>query len=194
MRGKEIRAALCPLDARITPAYAGKRRKIWTWSILTQDHPRLCGEKDASQRKHLSHLGSPPPMRGKVRRKNEAYIHEGITPAYAGKSNIKIHRIYGDKGSPPPMRGKALRSAVRRSAAVDHPRLCGEKADHSAACTGWTGSPPPMRGKVSFPDFPWSCDRITPAYAGKSLAGLYDTSHVGDHPRLCGEKQIKRHN
>ena len=29
---------------------------------------------------------------------------------------------------------------------------------------------------------------ITPAYAGKSLAGLYDTPYVWDHPRLCGEK------
>ena len=32
---------------------------------------------------------------------------------------------------------------------------------------------------------------ITPAYAGKSLAGLYDTPYVWDHPRLCGEKTKK---
>ena len=31
-------------------------------------------------------------------------------------------------------------------------------------------------------------DRITPAYAGKSVATLYSLLKVQDHPRLCGEK------
>ena len=45
-------------------------------------------------------------MRGKVRRKNEAYVHEGITPAYAGKS---------------------MYECKERPLCRDHPRLCGEK-------------------------------------------------------------------
>ena len=31
-------------------------------------------------------------------------------------------------------------------------------------------------------------DRITPAYAGKSIASFWYTFPVQDHPRLCGEK------
>ena len=45
-----------------------------------------------------------------------------------------------------------------------------------------------MRGKV--PEFPLviSIARITPAYAGKSLAVGRRANGGWDHPRLCGEK------
>ena len=46
-----------------------------------------------------------------------------------------------------------------------------------------------MRGKV--PEFPLviSIARITPAYAGKSKIIKSVTICIGDHPRLCGEKE-----
>ena len=47
-----------------------------------------------------------------------------------------------------------------------------------------------MRGKVDSMYEVGFQSRITPAYAGKSLAGLHDTPHVWDHPRLCGEKDL----
>ena len=50
------------------------------------------------------------------------------------------------------------------------------------------GSPPPMRGKGRLGHEAYSCDRITPAYAGKSGAGFDFTGFSEDHPRLCGEK------
>ena len=46
-----------------------------------------------------------------------------------------------------------------------------------------------MRGKEG--TFHWflRCDRITPAYAGKSFRGDLLWKLLMDHPRLCGEKK-----
>ena len=87
-------------------------------------------------------------MRGKEEMLRRNYAFEGITPAYAGK------RIVSSRFLP---------------VAWDHPRLCGEKMVVKASKQLKPGSPPPMRGKgksASRNDFP---NRITPAYAGKSL-------------------------
>ena len=67
MRGKANPDSPGAQAYRITPAYAGKRGKGWQAGNSTQDHPRLCGEKlDVDQREKVL-VGSPPPMRGKVR-------------------------------------------------------------------------------------------------------------------------------
>ena len=87
------------------------------------------------------------------------------------------------------MRGKAAASCSAMISAADHPRLCGEKSHFSLTLSFPKGSPPPMRGKVSPVLVRAIPDRITPAYAGKSLAEFGKTSKVWDHPRLCGEKK-----
>ena len=45
-----------------------------------------------------------------------------------------------------------------------------------------------MRGKVRHMPLPFSQDRITPAYAGKSPQNYTLKFKTPDHPRLCGEK------
>ena len=70
----------------------------------------------------------------------------GITPAYAGKSDVTV---------------------LQNGIAEDHPRLCGEKFRLALGDNDFTGSPPPMRGKVSLTLAADVCGRITPAYAGK---------------------------
>ena len=106
-------------------------------------------------------------MRGKVIQKAGTEVKYGITPAYAGKSQIVILVIQFQ---------------------WDHPRLCGEKLYYRLLSTSGAGSPPPMRGKGQGVLHFISPFRITPAYAGKS--GLHDVLPVPaeDHPRLCGEK------
>ena len=52
----------------------------------------------------------------------------------------------------------------------DHPRLCGEKTAMTKINATQIGSPPPMRGKVCNVKRVIVSSRITPAYAGKSLA------------------------
>ena len=86
------------------------------------------------------------------------------------------------------MRGKALYVSSRDTAPADHPRLCGEKVLSTQKAAYLTGSPPPMRGKEeTFRRF-LKYDRITPAYAGKSLTSEQRDKVLEDHPRLCGEK------
>ena len=45
-----------------------------------------------------------------------------------------------------------------------------------------------MRGKVTATLRDRSCNRITPAYAGKSICKYNCRATARDHPRLCGEK------
>ena len=106
-------------------------------------------------------------MRGKALLSLIHFIFFRITPAYAGKSCV-------------------LRAVVVRQ--QDHPRLCGEKSGGTDNCTKMLGSPPPMRGKEVKELNAFSKARITPAYAGKSLAVGVRWIHDKDHPRLCGEK------
>ena len=66
MRGKAFPVRTSDRCERITPAYAGKRKKSTGRHYEKWDHPRLCGEKMYASIKDESLLGSPPPMRGKV--------------------------------------------------------------------------------------------------------------------------------
>ena len=146
MRGKVCVKVVSPTSSGITPAYAGKSEECSKDCLYYGDHPRLCGEKEMKSSPMSSPIGSPPPMRGKVKFKTDLFSFSRITPAYAGKrsSTADISRHFGD-----------------------HPRLCGEKLFVWKWKRGIVGSPPPMRGK--------GCDgigalkeiRITPAYAGK---------------------------
>ena len=188
MRGKEIRAALCSLDAGITPAYAGKSQ-----------HGFYAGAQ---------HLGSPPPMRGKVDQNVCFDELPGITPAYAGKRSDKkqMHhtlqdhpRLCGEKFPQfyfsqtvyritPAYAGKSEITDEGSSIRRDHPRLCGEKSTRCVVYCIQRGSPPPMRGKGYYTDITFDETGITPAYAGKRQSWQAASFAYGDHPRLCGEK------
>ena len=106
-------------------------------------------------------------MRGKVPQQLGNTMHYRITPAYAGKSTG-----YSKK----------------RKDNWDHPRLCGEKPQLAFIFHMLEGSPPPMRGKDRYRSLNNKITRITPAYAGKSIADYQRYYYVEDHPRLCGEK------
>ena len=167
MRGKVTNHAPRLCRKGITPAYAGKSTTCHSGCTPEQDHPRLCGEKLRSPLWSDTKIGSPPPMRGKVRYLVSVRGGVGITPAYAGKSL------------------PCFTSFIQPQ---DHPRLCGEKPQDTFGQLTQLGSPPPMRGKAngnaSFSDG----YRITPAYAGKSKKLNFLIVQKKDHPRLCGEK------
>ena len=89
----------------ITPADAGKTRRMVQLRLHFRDHPRGCGENAFVSAAKCYIIGSPPRMRGK-RVAPQTVIHIcGITPADAGKTTKKDRR---------------------RIAAADHPRGCGE--------------------------------------------------------------------
>ena len=66
MRGKVKPVFRAVWIAGITPAYAGKSFHNACQIILSQDHPRLCGEKAYQTYVITNQEGSPPPMRGKA--------------------------------------------------------------------------------------------------------------------------------
>ena len=151
----------------ITPAYAGKS-PVWTHRTPScQDHPRLCGEKKDTRRRKWRQSGSPPPMRGKDCRSADNVQRIRITPAYAGKRQVRCRcpperqdhpRLCGEKHPPkapqkcklgitPAYAGKSADSMPCTILLQDHPRLCGEKVQGVWQCLSIKGSPPPMRGK-----------------------------------------------
>ena len=114
-------------------------------------------------------LGSPPHVRGKVPYVSMAALAQGITPAYAGKSES-----YGLPALP----------------RWDHPRVCGEETHGTRGLARPSGSPPRMRGRGMYAMHPARAWGITPAYAGKRPAAWAGAWRTGDHPRVCGEKVV----
>ena len=151
MRGKGQFASMSGRYQGITPAYAGKSKHPHSDQRLSQDHPRLCGEKCGVLFLSFTCSGSPPPMRGKGYLLYFFQHFSGITPAYAGK------RIDWN---------------FNPVAYKDHPRLCGEKLVYTQSEHLSRGSPPPMRGKVLLLQHHVFSPGITPAYAGKSPTGF----------------------
>ena len=86
MRGRGFEYVKQYGEAGITPAYAGKRHPYCGPVGYRQDHPRVCGEEERTNRCACWTEGSPPRMRGRVILPELCAPVLGITPAYAGKS------------------------------------------------------------------------------------------------------------
>ena len=72
------------------------------------------------------------------------------------------------------------------------PACAGKSAGKSTLMVKWMGSPPLARGKVFIGYNRCLLMRITPACAGKSYLILVLVSAITDHPRLRGEKFLRR--
>ena len=92
----------------------------------------------------------------------------------------------------PARAGKTMTEGNRALAAEDHPRACGENsaADVVNQCDG--GSPPRVRGKHDEAVDAVAESRITPARAGKTASNGRRWRCAWDHPRACGENQLKQ--
>ena len=132
----------------ITPAWAGKRS--WKHDQVRKhgDHPRVGGEKQLPFHFFCVLGGSPPRGRGKVPLWMRQQQRPGITPAWAGK------RPCGSSSHRP---------------CRDHPRVGGEKLSRHLVPDGVNGSPPRGRGKEDLSNEELVQQRITPAWAGKSI-------------------------
>ena len=148
VRGKAARRTPDGRKPGITPACAGKSANVAESIKQYGDHPRVCGEKNFGTGAPSLAAGSPPRVRGKGYRHDEAAKRVGITPACAGKRHRCVSVIVH---------------------ARDHPRVCGEKMTNSLAGQESLGSPPRVRGKVPAVSVICVCDGITPACAGKRL-------------------------
>ena len=72
----------------ITPACAGKRLNRLYTRPLSEDHPRMCGEKASSILRSALRRGSPPHVRGKAAHHRSQHRKVRITPACAGKRRV----------------------------------------------------------------------------------------------------------
>jgi len=129
--------------------------------------PRVCGEEGDRRRRAAVQCVSPPCVRGERRQQREVAGRGGITPASAGRSQVKLSR---------------------RARHQDHPRLCGEEDQSLLTTSSPTGSPPRVRGEVSLSLSTYPRPGITPACAGRRLRTRSHGMRVRDHPRVCGEE------
>ena len=147
MRGKlHVLPAPCKCQ-RLIPAYAGKTPLTARNPPTMRAHPRVCGENADGAITALSIGGSSPRMRGKPLETTSVEFHEGLIPAYAGKTFDRP-------------RNARLNWA--------HPRVCGENIKGFANTASTSGSSPRMRGKHSGGFHSFAAPGLIPAYAGKT--------------------------
>ena len=166
-RGKDKAEHLVQDHIGITPAQAGKRCYLCASTKSSWDHPRVGGEKAKITPRLKRCRGSPPHGRGKVGTVTAALGDLGITPAWAGKSDVVCPFLHIPE---------------------DHPRMGGEKHLHTVLPVHFRGSPPHGRGKADKNDDSDEEGRITPAWAGKSYKFPVGLLPTWDHPRMGGEK------
>ena len=73
----------------ITPAYAGKTSLCNSHVTSVQDHPRLRGKDNVKNNIIAFFLGSPPLTRERQKSMTVKMDSLRITPAYAGKTDVK---------------------------------------------------------------------------------------------------------
>ena len=211
-RGKDDASIAQNTADRITPAWAGKRGCNRAHSGEGRDHPRVGGEKIYVVPEIDIERGSPPRGRGKVDQEKSKEQHELDHPRVGGEKSWNGWLNSCRKGSPPRGRGKAAYGdshvrgmgitpawagkRQRRNREVgaleDHPRVGGEKTMPASPRTPPTGSPPRGRGKGDAIAHIQEKDGITPAWAGKRYTLCRKLTLNGDHPRVGGEKWIKK--
>ena len=129
------------------------------------------GEKRFASASLDAYWGSPSRGRGKVERVGSCVQGQGITPAWAGKRPLEVRNKFNNR---------------------DHPRMGGEKMSLLGNGLSSMGSPPHGRGKAFLYDRIDYHDGITPAWAGKIDQTGWTTTSRRDHPRVGGEKKIRK--
>ena len=86
VRGKQHKIRWRDQPVRLIPAGAGKTGRALRSSLLSQAHPRRCGENAASAVESAFEHGSSPQVRGKPLTDEEKYQAMRLIPAGAGKT------------------------------------------------------------------------------------------------------------
>ena len=150
----------------IIPAYAGNTRISKDEACRSGDHPRLRGEHGSPRLTTHLQLGSSPPTRGTLTVADDEADDEGIIPAYAGNTTVRV-------------RAEPVKE--------DHPRLRGEHNGVYSSNTPPAGSSPPTRGTQLRKVKVYEASGIIPAYAGNTSVSASARGRTRDHPRLRGE-------
>ena len=130
-------------------------------------------------------------MRGKVHQRQKVGGDCGITPACAGKRVGGAGSVHLTVQSPPRVRGKERHDAISPTVEGITPACAGKSLPALLPYLNRLGSPPRVRGKVHASTTLLFMLRITPACAGKSQISPPLVEISGDHPRVCGEKNLQ---
>ena len=153
-------------ESGIIPACAGSTTVGKTKLLFIWDHPRMCGEHRNIIACICVSLGSSPHVRGARRPRQPGIRPNGIIPACAGSTQVRLRR---------------------RPWTEDHPRMCGEHRSGFNALFFLTGSSPHVRGARKDSPLRRCHSGIIPACAGSTLTLAVSRSRARDHPRMCGE-------
>ena len=153
----------------IIPAYAGNTRSCMRSVPKSRDHPRVCGEHTLTGSPRSTCKGSSPRMRGTHQTQVPRARHNGIIPAYAGNTELKMSLIVCN---------------------WDHPRVCGEHMVFDFDDERVLGSSPRMRGTHDRRRGRPAVAGIIPAYAGNTGDEPDLSNELTDHPRVCGEHPV----
>ena len=123
-------------------------------------------ENSAVGRPRSSTSGSPPRVRGKLRRLAALRLGARLIPARAGKT--RSARCDSTCGSA-------------------HPRACGENDPLPGPSDGLLGSSPRVRGKHAPDERRFPQPGLIPACAGKTFSQMSASAARQAHPRVCGE-------
>ena len=126
----------------------------------------MCGEHAFSQCQPRTQAGSSPHVRGALIQTVMSVIQQGIIPACAGSTYMRL----------------SSRRATR-----DHPRMCGEHNPLALKRYALTGSSPHVRGALDSAIVAASNVGIIPACAGSTRPRQSRSRQGWDHPRMCGE-------
>ena len=130
----------------------------------------MCGEHFIISARGLGKTGSSPHVRGALGCSVSSADGFGIIPACAGSTSV------------------ACRFSTYR---WDHPRMCGEHACTHPIEKMTAGSSPHVRGAQTVQSGTELALGIIPACAGSTTLSSFHTTCIGDHPRMCGEHQVR---
>ena len=170
-RGKQIHAIRGRLGRGLIPAHAGKTWNTGIRIVPSWAHPRSRGENASASVVLISIMGSSPLTRGKRNGGPVGWVHAGLIPAHAGKTDTTFH----------------VGGAVRA-----HPRSRGENGVPPQPGGQPPGSSPLTRGKLLHGAGHVVQAGLIPAHAGKTVKDRRCAGPAGAHPRSRGENSTAR--
>ena len=129
----------------------------------------MCGEHRSIVGIGVACQGSSPHVRGARRPRQPGIRPNGIIPACAGSTQVRLRR---------------------RPWTEDHPRMCGEHRSGFNALFFLTGSSPHVRGARKDSPLRRCHSGIIPACAGSTMLLRDMLLDDRDHPRMCGEHTL----
>ena len=151
---------------RLIPAWAGKTSCSDSYPASKRAHPRVGGENAPPVGAGVAVGGSSPRGRGKLQGIARNLSHEGLIPAWAGKTRFGVGLASGRWA---------------------HPRVGGENVKSDSWTSLTSGSSPRGRGKPTTPAANPAPSRLIPAWAGKTEVSGAQVFDCQAHPRVGGE-------